>query len=592
MRGHSQAPATYRPTPSADQDRPRVAEWAVVLCAAAVAVYSQYGALVNPYVINGDAPSAIYWLQRFREPGLFSNDLLTSLAVQMHGQVGFVLFYRAMAWLADPLLVSRFVPIVTLATFALYIFRLVRRHSTTFGGLFAAGLAMVVPTYLDIMAGGHQRSFAPPLLAALLYYVAIAAYRRACIVLALQALIYPMLFLVCGPVYVLGILGLPWLRGARPWRWAPAIWLLVVGGVCGALLVGKYAYAPDPAIGRIVTRAAMEGRPEYYAVGRTKVLPSEGLLTEVADQSVGVARSLTLGYPDAVLETLGTDVDRRWLVGLAAAVLVTLALGLIWAGIREVVTVPAVIPLFCLSGAAFYVLAELLLFRLYLPNRYLIYTLQPSALICTGIAVGGIVGQIGQLRVRRTVQVLLLALLAARLEPLRGIGLVDLSDDAPLYSYLRTLPRDAVIASHPDAADFIPTLSRRKVFVNFELSYPFFDAFWNTMTNRTRALFDAYYAEQRADIYRFCEENAIDYLVVRRRDFNPEYLDTHRVYFEPFNSYVRARLLTHRSYALAGITADEMLFHHGDTFVISKDVLAASAGRGPGGARDGASARE
>jgi hypothetical protein len=202
------------------------------------------------------------------------------------------------------------------------------------------------------------------------------------------------------------------------------------------------------------------------------------------------------------------------------------------------------------------VLADWLLFRLYLPNRYLIYTIQLSGLLTVSLVIGYLVARIPALAVRRAIQVALLVAVAARIDLTRNIGLSDQSAEAPLYEFLRTLPPDSLIASHPYAADFIPTFAHRKVFVNFELSYPFYDNYWRVIRARTSALFDAYYAETREEAYKFCVANNIDYLVVRMRDFQPEYLATHKIYFEPFDTEVRQLVAGLRRHALANISAD------------------------------------
>ncbi len=557
-------------------DRNVAAEIAVGVWAIAVATYSQYAALVNRYVVSGDAPQAISWLQRFRYPDAFNNDLLSDLAAQMHGQLGFVFFYRAFAPLVDPLWLSKFVPVVLLAVFAVYTFRLVNQFSTPFAAVLTAGLAIVTPTFLELMAGGHQRAFALPLMMAFLYYVTISAWRRACVALVILALFYPMGFLLGVPTYamalVVGCRDRDWIATIR----APFAWLAVVTIACGTLLAVKNVYAPDPRIGRIVTRAEMTGRPEFYAIGRTAILPTPGLPEEMADQLVGTVRSLSLGYPAALLR-LATGVSRWALIVPMVLVGLLVTLVVFRGVVRRSLAVPPVLVYFLIAGVMFHVLADRLLFRLYLPSRYLSYPVQLSGLVMAGLAVGYLVASISRTRVRYAVQIVLLVLIGWQVGLTRNIGLIDQSAARPLYEFLQTLPREALIASHPDAADYIPTFARRKVFVNFEQSYPFFDVYWRTMSSRTTSLFDAYYAETREQVYTFCEANGIDYLVVRLRDFDDAYLAHNRIYFQPFERDIRARLISHHRYALAQVADEDMLFRDGDTFVIGRQALKSGA---------------
>jgi hypothetical protein len=548
-------------------------EMAIIVWALAVGTYSQYAALVNRYVVNADAPQAISWLQRFRDPALFQNDLLSEAAEQMHGQIGFVYFYRAFATWVDPLTLSKIVPIFLLAAFALYTYRFVSQFGTPFTALVTAGLAIVAPMYLEIMSGGHQRAFALPLMMAFLYYVTIKAWRRAGVSLALQALFYPMGFLLSAPTGALVLLNELRRSGWARTR-APLVGLALIAVACSTLLAVKNVYAPDSRIGRIITRPEMAGRPEFLVSGRAQILPSIGLPREAVDQVVGAVRSLSLGYPAALLHVSRTSPVAGFVIVPGVLAVLALAVILIVRGVvRRMFCVPPVLVFFVTSGAVLYLVAEQVLFRLYLPSRYLTYPVQISGLIMTGLAIGFVIESIDKTHLRRAVQVALLLLIALRLDLTRNIGLSDESADRPLFEFLETLPRDAMIASHPHVADYIPTFAHRKVFVNFEQSYPWFDAYWGTISRRTTTLFDAYYAPTREEIYEFCEANGVDYLVVRKRDFDPAYLSTHRIYFEPFERYVRGRLSSSHGHALAQVADDEMLFRSGDTFVISKESL-------------------
>jgi hypothetical protein len=562
--------------------RPRslTAELAVIVWAAAAAVYSQYSTLTNWYAINGDVPAQIYWMQRFREPNLFPDDLLTDFAVQMHGQWGFVLLYRIAALAANPVTVSRFIPIVLMAVFAWYVYRFVRHFSTTFAGLLTAGIAVMMPTYLEVMSGGHQRAFALPLLAAFMYYLSTGAPLAACLALALVSMIYPMVFLVCGVVYALSLLSPPWTRESFLRRRAAIVCFAVVLAVSGALLGYKYLMAPDPNIGPLVTRAEMEGHPEFYVEGRAHILPTAGVTREMRNQLVGVARNATLGYASTLWQSQPAIV-RTWafaVLVLAMVAAAVLSFGL--AVFRRDAVVPKEIPFLVLAGILMYLAADLVLLRLYMPHRYLFYTVQPAGLLIVGLAAGYLVERVSVVRVRRVLQAVLLVLVAARVDLAKGIGLTDTSSERPLYEYLATLPSDAVIAAHPDLADFIPTFSRRKVFISTEQSMPYFRTYWQTITGRTNGFFDAYYAETRGELYDFCVRYGVDYLVVRSRDFDPAYLSTHRMHFQPFDAYARALAGRAHPFALTAVAPEKMLFRNGDECVISRDSLKSPDGEG------------
>jgi hypothetical protein len=433
-----------------------------------------------------------------------------------------------------------------------------------------------MPTYLEIMSGGHQRAFALPLLAAFMYYLSTGAPLAACLALAVVSMIYPMVFLVCAVVYALSLSSPPWNRETLLERRAAIACFAAVMAVSGALLAYKYMMAPDPNIGRLVTRAEMEGRPEFYAEGRAHILPTDGVAREMRNQLVGVARNATLGYA-STLWRWQPAIVRTWAFAAVALAAVLAVMGLLAMGVvRGDVAVPKEIPYLVVSGMLMYVAADLLLLRLYMPHRYLLYTVQPAGLLMAGLAAGYLVDRVRAVRMRRVLQVVLLGLVAARIDLARGIGLTDTSAERPLYEYLATLPADAVIAAHPDVANYIPTFARRKVFISTEMSMPYFRTYWTTMTGRTNAFFDAYYAETPAALYDFCVRNNVDYLVVRARDFDPAYLSTHRIHFQPFDAYARRLAGMGHPFALTAVAPEDMLFRSGDEFVISRDSLKSS----------------
>jgi uncharacterized membrane protein len=71
---------------------------------------------------------------------------------------------------------------------------------------------MVAPIFLELMAGGHTRAFAYPLVLAFLYYRIKQEYITTSILLMLQTLIYPMVFFVCVLTYLFTFINI---RGYR-----------------------------------------------------------------------------------------------------------------------------------------------------------------------------------------------------------------------------------------------------------------------------------------------------------------------------------------------------------------------------------------
>ena len=147
-----------------------------------------------------------------------------------------------------------------------------------------------------------------------------------------------------------------------------------------------------------------------------------------------------------------------------------------------------------------------------------------------------------------------------------------------LFVFLSSLPSDSLVAAHPESADSIPLLSGRTVFVNYELSIPYVDAYWQTIQRRTRDLFSAYYSANPSEIAAFSEESGIDYLVVERRHFSEEYFEKGRIYFDPFNDEIFQQIEGRRDFALLDVPTESIVFEKDGIFVVSTDALAPEHG--------------
>ena len=166
------------------------------------------------------------------------------------------------------------------------------------------------------------------------------------------------------------------------------------------------------------------------------------------------------------------------------------------------------------------------------------------------------------------------AFLAGYREIKQNNGIYDMSlSQKELYQYLKTLPKDVTIAAHPFLADSIPIFSKRKVFINFELSHTWYNNYWETVEKRTFDFFDAYYSEDLKFIYEFCKRNKIDYLVVDTNLFSKEYLNRKRFYFEPFNSYIINLIKNRKFFALANIPDSKKDFIKNNIFLVKTDRL-------------------
>ena len=80
--------------------------------------------------------------------------------------------------------------------------------------------------------------------------------------------------------------------------------------------------------------------------------------------------------------------------------------------------------------------------------------------------------------------------------------------------------------------------------------------------------------EDLAKVVKFCDKNHIDYLIVDKRNFSREFLEAKRLYFEPFNSYIKNITRDRSRYALLQNLPTLITFQDGNIFVIRVSALA------------------
>ncbi len=184
-----------------------------------------------------------------------------------------------------------------------------------------------------------------------------------------------------------------------------------------------------------------------------------------------------------------------------------------------------------------YLLARWFLLKLFVPDRYLIYSLNLGYCIFLALCWAA------ALRVAdwpRTLAVLMVmvALVLSGLR-LKNVGLYDYSATRPLCAALAQTPKDALIAGQPNLMDAVPTFARRRAFATYKLAHVWSKGYWQQLKPRLEDFFMAYYASDPEVVKAFCRRYHIDFLVVDDRHFAPDFLAGGWFYF-PFEQ--RARL--------------------------------------------------
>lgn len=516
----------------------------VIIASSGVYLFAHQNAITNPYVVMDDVRQQLYWMQKWQDPELFRDNLLSRYA-QNYVPRGVQAVYWAGSWVMNPVQFSKVVAGVLYVATALFFFGLGLRFRDDLTAVFMVAAYCFSPFFLSKISGGLSQGFAFPLLAGYLYFLSQDKVFPAGLVILAASVLNPYIFLLCLVTHALYIgwhqrnelAGL--FRGTGRPRWnARSVFntairhLPIVAGM--ALVAAKYIIFSPKEFGSLVTWSDMAGHIEYTTAGRYEIVPGASFWLELIRPGI-----VNLSF-------------KEW--GLAAGFV---CLGLFLAALvyasrhwRKFVD-PAGFRVFlflCPASLILYGLAWSFLFQLFLPERYVEFALNIFYVVVVGIAVRVALGMLVSDRVAFPVVTSIIIVMGAL--KLYNVGIFDYSAHARLYEFMRSTPKEAVFAGNPELMDNVITFGCRKAFVTYELSHTWYKAYWEEIARRSSELFEAYYSNSAEEVRKFCRRNGIDYLVVRESDFSPDCLKAHRIHFEPFDGRIRILFSQNSSFAL------------------------------------------
>jgi len=136
-----------------------------------------------------------------------------------------------------------------------------------------------------------------------------------------------------------------------------------------------------------------------------------------------------------------------------------------------------------------------------------------------------------------------------------------------MLAFLETLPKSALVAGHPMDMNDVPLLAKRKVLANQELSLPYHTGYYSKVKERLLDLFRAYYASSWEEVEAFVTKYGITALVVNKEHFANNPSDT-RVYFEPFDSFVKELMGDGKNFVLCSPPRERICFENGRYLVL------------------------
>lgn len=523
----------------------RLEPWLVAILSAVLFGISHFAFLSDPHIVQNDVRQQIYWMEQYRDSGLFQDHLLTEYA-RLYVPPGVKALYRFFSPVISPLYLTKIVPGPEYIMMAVCLFLIGLEYGGRRLGWACVAVFWISPFFISSMGGGLARSFGPPLLC-LLWLAWLRGWGwLAGASLVFMALCIPYIFVLSA-----GALGLAWLtiplsRFTRLKERRPPFpagflhWAVLLA--CAGLVFYLNHQLTKAGFGPWVSASEAARMPELGSGGRLEVFPIHSLPWE-----------LTIGAWARIAPFRELD---PWGGGIVCGLMILAALAGLWkergyrrageSGYRFGANLEPVFFL-GLAGAVLHTVATILAFRLFMPDRFVIYQLHLFYVLALAMAALSLVRPWLE-KPRWPVALLALALVVGLARSYHQ-GLNDYRKLIPVYQAVRALPKEARLAGHPSTMDNVQTFGQRPVLINYEQAHPWSKGLWKEEDRRLRDLFAAYYSPAPEPIRDFCRRYRLTHLVVEENKYEPRFMERGG-FFAPYDQLIRNLAGPARGFAL------------------------------------------
>ena len=501
-------------------------------------------AFSSEYVVQDDARQHVFWMMRFVDPKLFSNDLIADY-FQSVAPVGYQSIYRlAIALGFNPLIFNKILPLFIGLLTTAYCFFFALEILPIPGTAFLCSLIFNQTLWMkDDIASATPRAFVYVFLLAFLYYLSRRSLFLCLVTIGLVGLFYPHCVFLCSGLLILQLFKLD--RKGFYLSQNSQDYLFVFFGVGIALLVMlpyvliKSEYAP------LITVAQAKQLSEFLPGGRT-----EFFLERFDWLFLSGKRSAMFPLYPFIPLTLLTGLFLPVLVCFPSQFSLTKKIkSKIW----------LLFQLILVSLGMFFI-AHALLFSLHLPSRYTIYSFQIIIALATGISLTLILDALFKWATRpinsfffiqRFMAFGLLTLIAVAvifypsfLENFPRTGYVT-GKYPELYQFLQKQPKDTLIASLAENTNSnLPSFTQRSILVGQEYSIPYHWGYYSQLRQRIVDLIQAHYSSNIEDLKQLIKTYNIDFFLLDTNAFNSHYLEnnTWLQQFQPYTKEAQEKL--------------------------------------------------
>ena len=498
-------------------------------------------AFSSTYVVQDDARVYVSWMQRFLEPDLLKNDLITDY-FQSVTPSGYAALYRLIASVGiSPLLLSKILPVFLRLLTTGYCFAVcIQILPIPTAGFITTLLLNQTISMRDDLVSSTPRSFIYLLFLAFLYYLLRRSLLLCLGAIALSGLFYPPLLLIVAGILIL-----------RLWRCKGKIphlsenkfdYVLCATGLALSFLVMLPYASSSSEFGPVIADIEARSLPAFSEKGRIPFFDDNPLLFWIFGQHSGLLPNV-LEHPVTLIGLL-LPILLRYPYRFPKALHVT----------SNVTLLPQIL----LASFGIFLAAHALLYKLFAPARYTRYTFRLVLILAAGIALLLILDAVFRWALQQTKLSDRRQFLALGLTAFLGGVLVFypyllknfphnnyIVGEAPaVYEFFREQPKDIIIASLSQEADNLPTFSKRAILVGWEYAVPYHVGYDRQIRQRATDLIRAQYTQSLAEVKSFIQTYGVDFFLLDASAFTPEYISTNHWFrqWDPIAKEVLAML--------------------------------------------------
>ncbi|MGB3403600.1 MAG: hypothetical protein WBA77_13010 [Microcoleaceae cyanobacterium] len=496
-----------------------------LLVAILYGIESIYYALNHPEIIQDDARHHIIWMRRFIDPELFPNDLIADYFRSV-APWGFTTLYWILAKVGiDPVFAGKIIPAILAIVITYYGFKLSLKFLPLPIHGFITTLLLNQALWMeDDIISATPRAFIYPLFIAFLYYLIEKNIFAVLLIIALQGLFYPQFVLIYLCLLTIRLVD----QTSDKFRWQALLFGIIVSGI----ILIPYRISSNE-FGPIITVAEAKLLPTFNLIdrewGRNIFFPNNPLIYWLLSPRSGL---LFLGLlPPLALTGIALPffLKRKEQFPL----------------IHQVSEHIIILKQILLTSVGLFCLSHLFLFQLHFPNRYIYHSVRVTLVLAAGVTLTLVLDQ--QYRYwKQKIQMGMSPKQWIKFGVVFSLGLILIilpffppiatsqrlyrTGNAPeIYQFLLTQPKDSLVASISEEADYIPTFAQRSTLVSLEYSMPYHSGYYTPLRQRTIDLIQAQYSTNWQTIRQFIQKYSIDFWLLDRQAFTEDYIQDQKL---------------------------------------------------------------